>query len=209
MSPLLRDGDLSHIGGIAIGASVGGVEALSLLLPALPQDLAAPVFIVLHQPRDRPSLLVDIFKQKCDLPVREAEDKEEVECGTIYFAPPDYHLLVDEGPRLALSADDLVHYSRPSIDVLFESAADIYENRLLGILLTGANEDGAAGMEAIHRAGGTTVVQEPETALAASMPASALARTPVDHVLTLDGIAALLHSLGRASGREALSPGRR
>jgi two-component system, chemotaxis family, protein-glutamate methylesterase/glutaminase len=204
------DRDLGRIRGIAIGASAGGVEALSVLLPALPTDLAAPVFVVLHQPRDRPSLLVDIFKLRCDLPVREAEDKEAVEAGTIYFAPPDYHLLVDEGPRLALSADGLVHYSRPSIDVLFESAADVYEDRLLGILLTGANEDGASGMEAIHRAGGTTVVQEPETAIAASMPLSALARTPVDRVLSLDGIAALLRSLGRrADGSEAISSGRR
>jgi two-component system, chemotaxis family, protein-glutamate methylesterase/glutaminase len=204
------DRDLGRIRGIAIGASAGGVEALSVLLPALPTDLAAPVFVVLHQPRDRPSLLVDIFKLRCDLPVREAEDKEAVEAGTIYFAPPDYHLLVDEGPRLALSADDLVHYSRPSIDVLFESAADVYEDRLLGILLTGANEDGASGMEAIHRAGGTTVVQEPETAIAASMPLSALARTPVDRVLSLDGIAALLRSLGRrADGSETIPSGRR
>jgi two-component system chemotaxis response regulator CheB len=201
--------DLGRIAGIAIGASAGGVEALSLLLPALPTELAAPVFIVLHQPRHRPSLLVDIFKLRCDLPVREAEDKEAVEPGTIYFAPPDYHLLIDEGPRLALSADELVHYSRPSIDVLFESAADIYEDRLLGILLTGANEDGASGMAAIHRAGGTTVVQKPETAIAASMPASALARTPVDRVLTLDGIAALLRSLKHAIGSESLRSGRR
>jgi two-component system, chemotaxis family, protein-glutamate methylesterase/glutaminase len=203
------DRNLGRIGAIAIGASAGGVEALSVLLPALPTGLAAAVFVVLHQPRDRPSLLVDIFKLKCDLPVREAEDKDAVEPGTIYFAPPDYHLLVDEGPRLALSADDLVHYSRPSIDVLFESAADVYEDRLLGILLTGANEDGASGMEAIHRAGGTTVVQEPETALAASMPLSALARTPVDRVLSLDDIAALLRSLGRADGSETIPPGRR
>ncbi len=203
------DRDLGRIRGIAIGASAGGVEALSELLPALPSELAAAVFVVLHQPRDRPSLLVDIFKPRCDLSVREAEDKEAVEHGTIYFAPPDYHLLVDEGPRLALSADDLVHYSRPSIDVLFESAADVYGDRLLGILLTGANEDGASGMAAIHRAGGTTVVQEPETALAASMPASALKRTPVDDILSLDGIAALLRSMGRASGAETIHSVRR
>jgi two-component system, chemotaxis family, protein-glutamate methylesterase/glutaminase len=203
------DRDLDRIEGIAIGASVGGVEALSLLLPALPSDLAAPVFIVLHQPRDRPSLLVDIFRLKCDLSVREAEDKEAVEPGTIYFAPPDYHLLVDEGPCIALSADDLVNYSRPSIDVLFESAADVYEDRLLGILLTGANEDGASGMEAVHRAGGLTVVQEPETALAASMPASALRRTPIDRVLSLDGIAALLRSLRPSAPEPLHTAGRR
>ena len=128
-----------------VGASAGGVEALFAILPALPAGLRGAVFVVLHLPRDGQSLLAEIFGPKCALPVREAEDKEPVEPGTIYFAPPDYHLLVDAGPRLSLSADEPVHYSRPSIDVLFESAADAYGERLLGILLTGANHDGAAG----------------------------------------------------------------
>ena len=114
-----------RVDGIVIGTSAGGVEALSILLPALPEGLRAAVFIVLHLPRERPSLLVDIFQPKCAVPVREAQDKEPVDRGTVYFAPPDYHLLVDDGPQLALSADELVHYSRPSIDVLFESAADV------------------------------------------------------------------------------------
>jgi len=118
-----------------------------------------------------------------------------VERGTVYFAPPDYHLLVDEGPQLALSADELVHYSRPSIDVLFESAADVYADRLLGIILTGASEDGASGLEAVHRAGGWTVVQQPGTAHASLMVESALKRSPVDLVLALGEIAALLHTL--------------
>jgi two-component system chemotaxis response regulator CheB len=180
---------------IVIGASAGGIDALSVLLPALPGDIRTPVFVVLHLPRDQPSLLVEIFQPKCALPIREAEDKEPVEAGTVYFAPPDYHLLVDTGPQLALSADEPVHYSRPSIDVLFESAADCYGARLLGIVLTGANEDGAAGAAAVRRAGGVTLVQQPESAQVPLMPASALKLAAPTHVLTLAAMAKLLPTL--------------
>jgi two-component system chemotaxis response regulator CheB len=187
-----------RIDAIVIGASAGGVEALSVLLPALPAGLRASLFIVLHLPRERPSLLAEIFASKCALQVREAEDKMRVEPGTVYFAPPDYHLLLDEGPQLALSIDELVHFSRPSIDVLFESAADIYAERLMGIILTGANEDGAAGLAAIHRTGGVTIVQEPDSAQAPLMALSALKRTPADFVLPLEEIAGLLGALASA-----------
>lgn len=184
-----------RIDAIVIGASAGGVEALSVLLPALPAGLRTPIFIVLHLPRERPSLLAEIFTRKCALKVTEAEDKMRIEPGTVYFAPPDYHLLLDEGPQLALSIDELVHFSRPSIDVLFESAADIYAERLMGVILTGANDDGTAGLAAIHRAGGVTIVQEPESALVPLMALSALKRTPADFVLPLAEIAALLQAL--------------
>lgn len=187
---------------IVIGTSAGGVEALSVLLPSLPAGLRAAVLIVLHLPRERPSLLVDIFAPKCALPVREAEDKEPVERGTIYFAPPDYHLLVDVGPRLALSADDPVNYSRPSIDVLFESAADVYEKRLLGIILTGASEDGALGLEAVRRAGGATIVQEPRSAQVGMMAESALKRGQADLVLSLEQLADLLRTLDQPPSRK-------
>jgi two-component system chemotaxis response regulator CheB len=184
-----------RIDAVVIGASAGGIEALSILLPALPERLRAAVLIVLHLPRERPSLLVELFQPKCAVPVQEAQDKEPIARGTVYFAPPDYHLLVDDGPQLALSADEPVHYSRPSIDVLFESAALWYRHRLLGIILTGANEDGAAGLAAVHQSGGTTVVQQPETAHASVMVESALKRSPVDLVLTLEEIAGLLRTL--------------
>jgi two-component system, chemotaxis family, protein-glutamate methylesterase/glutaminase len=183
------------LGAIVIGASAGGVEALGVLLPALPARLAAPLFIVLHLPRERPSRLVDIFTQRCALPVREAQDKEPVLPGTVYFAPPDYHLLLEAGPQIALSADEPVHFSRPSIDVLFECAADLYRERLLALVLTGANRDGAAGLRAVYRAGGITVVQRPESAKACLMPAAAMQQGPVHFVLTLERIAALLASL--------------
>ncbi|MGY4828931.1 chemotaxis protein CheB [Sphaerotilaceae bacterium SBD11-9] len=186
---------------IVIGTSAGGVEALSVLLPALQPGLAAAVMVVLHLPRDRPSLLVEIFTPRCALPVHEAHDKEPAQAGHVYFAPADYHLLVDAGPSLALSVDEPVHFSRPSIDVLFESAADIFRERLLGIVLTGANQDGAQGLACIHRLGGSTVVQEPEGAYASLMPASALRRGPVDHVLPLEGIADLLRTLNQGDAQ--------
>jgi two-component system, chemotaxis family, protein-glutamate methylesterase/glutaminase len=187
--------DSADIRAVAIGASAGGVQALSELLPALSRESQAAVFVVLHLPRDRPSLLVDVFSQKCALLVREAEDKEPVTPGTVYFAPPNYHLLVDAGPQLALSADDLVNHSRPSIDVLFDSAAQVYREHLLGIILSGANEDGAEGLAAVHDAGGLTVVQEPQTAQSSAMILSALERRPADLVLDLAGIAELLQRL--------------
>ena len=183
------------IGAIAIGASAGGIQALSVLLPALPAKAAVAVFIVLHLPRDRPSLLAEVFSRKCLLDVHEAQDKEPVIAGTVYFAPANYHLLLDHGPQLALSVDDLVHHSRPSIDVLFESAAEVYGNRLLGIILSGANEDGAQGLAAVHDAGGLTVVQTPETAQSPQMVLSALNLRRPDHVLPLEEIAALLGAL--------------
>jgi two-component system chemotaxis response regulator CheB len=186
---------LEDIEAVVIGASAGGIQALSVLLPALPANFPVPVFIVLHLPRDRPSVLADIFGRKCALPVREAEDKESVTAGTVYFAPNNYHLLVDPGPQIALSADDPVHHSRPSVDVLFESAAELYQERLLGIILSGANEDGAAGLAAIHDAGGFTVVQNPDTTVASAMALSALKLRAADWVLPLEEIANLLRTL--------------
>jgi two-component system, chemotaxis family, protein-glutamate methylesterase/glutaminase len=187
----LRD----RIEGVVVGASAGGVEALSELLPALPRGFRPSLFIVLHLPRERPSLLVEIFEKRCAIPVREAEDKEPAEPGTVYFAPPDYHLLLEKNRQIALSTDEPVHFSRPSVDVLFESAADVYGTRLLGIILTGGNEDGAAGLQAIHAAGGVTVVQKPDSAKVPLMIVSALQRGPADFVLSLPQIAELLSGL--------------
>lgn len=184
-----------RVDGIVIGASAGGVEALTVLLPALPKNVPVSVFVVLHLPRERPSLLVDIFRPKCAMSVQEAQDKEPVATSAIYFAPPDYHLLIDKGPQLSLSADELVNFSRPAIDVLFESAADVYRRRLLGIVLSGGNDDGAAGLQAIARRGGVTVVQQPETAQVSAMPLAAIRRGGIDHVLPLEKIAELFHSL--------------
>jgi two-component system, chemotaxis family, protein-glutamate methylesterase/glutaminase len=190
-APATRD-----IDAVAIGASAGGVEVLSVLLSALPADCRASFFIVVHIPRERPSLLANVFGARCVLPVREAEDKEPVQPGTVYFAPPDYHLLVDRGPVLALSSDEPVHFSRPSIDVLFDSAADIYGERLLGLILTGANQDGAEGLAAVGRAGGRTVVQEPAGAAVSFLPEAALQAGPVDFVLSLTQLQELFATWG-------------
>jgi len=184
-----------RVGAVVIGTSAGGVEALSVILPALPATFRPPVFVVLHLPRERPSLLAEIFQPRCALPVREADDKEPIEAGTVYFAPPDYHLLIEKDGTVALSNDDLVNFSRPSIDVLFESAAEAYGARLLGVILTGANRDGADGLAAVRGAGGIAVVQDPAEAQAAMMTEAALARTAVDYVLPLKEIAALLQTI--------------
>jgi len=182
---------------IAIGASAGGIDALSQLLPALPTDARLAVFVVVHLPPAQPSLLTEIFQLRCALWVQEAEDKQMVEPGTLYFAPPDYHLLLDAGPQLALSADPPVHFSRPSIDALFESAADVYGKALLGIVLTGASEDGASGLLAIHQAGGSTWVQRPSDAATPAMPLYAIQRCPAARVLSLEEMGMLFQDVAR------------
>ena len=177
---------------VAIGASAGGVQALRELLPALPVTFPAAVLVVLHVPPDRPSLLASIFAQLCRLPVREAEDKEPLAPGTIWFAPPDYHLMVDRGGWLALSVDPPVGWSRPAVDVLFESAADALGADLTAVVLTGGSDDGAAGLAAVARAGGRAIVQDPAGAEAPTMPRAALAAVPAAEVHDLRGIADLL-----------------
>lgn len=186
--------ELERVEAIAIGASAGGVEALSAVLPALQPSCGVPVFVVVHLPRERPSLLAQLFTSKCSLKVTEAFDKEPIGPGVIYFAPPDYHLLVD-GEHVALSVDDLVHYCRPSVDVLFQSAADRYGAGLLALVLSGANEDGAAGAKCVAAAGGQTLVQRPDCCVAPQMPAAALAAAPGSLALDLKQLAATLGAL--------------
>ena len=174
---------------IVIGASAGGVEALSFLLPALPQGLRAPVLVVLHMAPGRASLLSGIFRERLKLPVLEAEDKLPLEPGTVYFAAADYHLLVEADRSCALSQDAPVWFSRPAIDVLFESAAVVYRRGLLGILLSGASSDGAQGLKAILAAGGHSWVQAPETAYASAMPSNAVNLGAAAEVMALEQMA--------------------
>jgi two-component system chemotaxis response regulator CheB len=180
---------------VAIGASAGAVEALGVVLCGLVPSFGVPVVIVVHIPATTPSLLPSLFSDKCRIRALEAEDKQPLAPGLAYFAPPDYHLLVESAGVLSLSLDGPVNYSRPSIDVLFESAAAAFGESVLGVLLTGANGDGARGLHAIHLAGGYTVVQDPETALARAMPEAALKLFAPDRVLDLEGIAQLLSQL--------------
>ena len=181
---------------VVIGASAGALEVLSNLLPALPSDYRLPILIVVHLPPDKTSLFAELMRARCAIRVREAEDKEPIEPGVVYFAPPDYHLLVEEDKRLSLSDDEPVLFSRPSIDVLFESAADAYAGGLIGVVLTGANSDGANGLKAVVEAGGVAVIQSPGSAYAVAMPEAAIAACPAARVLPVNEIAAYLREVG-------------
>jgi two-component system, chemotaxis family, protein-glutamate methylesterase/glutaminase len=180
--------DRNRRGAVVIGASAGAFDALSIVLPALPATFPFPVMAVVHMPPDRDSALAELLGSRCRLPIREAEDKETVVSGTVYLAPPDYHLLVESDGSLSLSGEEPVRFSRPSIDVLFETAADAYGPNLIGVVLTGANNDGAKGLRAILDAGGVGLVQCPELAHAAAMPAAAIALCPTARVMTLPEI---------------------
>jgi two-component system, chemotaxis family, protein-glutamate methylesterase/glutaminase len=186
---------LPTIQAVAIGASAGGVEALGVLLQQLPEGFLPSVLVVLHLPPDRPSLLPELLQARCRLPVCEALDKEQMRPGRVYLAPPDYHLLVEKEGTLALSHDAPVAFSRPSIDVLFESAAEALGPALLGVVLTGANADGAEGLKAIREAGGRAWVQSPADAQADAMPTAALERAGADLVLPLADLAERLTHL--------------
>ena len=181
---------------IVIGASAGAIQALSLILPALPVDYPIPVLIVVHIPADRSDLLAPLFQARCRVVVKEAEDKEPILPSFVYFGPSDYHLLVEPGRTVSLSADEPVLYSRPSIDVLFESAADAYGPDLVGVILTGANEDGAAGLRAVAAVGGVALAEDPATAFAPAMPRAALELCKQAQAMSLDEIAAYLVGLG-------------
>ena len=183
---------------VVIGASAGAVQALLTILPQLPASYALPVLVVVHVPPDRSNVLVPLFQTKCQVRVKEAEDKEPVLAGVVYFAPSDYHLLVEADGAVALSSDEIVNYSRPSIDVLFESAADAYGETLVGVILTGANHDGAAGLKAVADAGGVAVVEDPDGAYAPMMPTAALDECVSARTMRLGAIASYLLSLGTA-----------
>jgi two-component system chemotaxis response regulator CheB len=183
---------------VAIGVSTGGLRALEALLCPLPADFPLPLLIVQHVDRDAGAGLAQLLDQRCALRVKEADDQDAIVPGTAYVAPANYHLLVENRERLTLSVDPHVSFARPSIDVLFESAADVFGPHLIGVVLTGANFDGAAGLKRVKDRGGLAIVQEPEDAEAAQMPRAALAATEVDHVVPLGSMATLLVPLAAA-----------
>jgi two-component system chemotaxis response regulator CheB len=188
---------LPRVEAIVVGASAGGVEALLSVLGPLRSGFVLPIIVVLHLPEERRSQLAEVFARRLDMPVHEAIDKQDIAAGTVYFATPGYHLSVEQDCSLSLSLEDRVHYSRPSIDYLFESAADAYGSKLAAVLLTGANHDGARGLAQVKRRGGLTIVQDPREAQVATMPQAALNIQQPDHVLTLNGIGRLLVELER------------
>jgi len=186
---------LPTVEAIVIGASAGGVEALLNILSPLRPGFVLPIIVVLHLPEERRSHLAEVFSRRVSLPVVEAYDKTPVETGTLYFAGPGYHLSVEQDRSFSLSLEDRVHHSRPSIDYLFESAADVYGPALAAVLLTGANRDGASGLAQVKVRGGLTVVQDPEEAQVATMPRAALALHQPDHILPIHGIGRLIVEL--------------
>jgi two-component system chemotaxis response regulator CheB len=199
--------DLDRFKAVAIGASAGGIDALEKILPRFPKTYPLPIMIVLHIPGDQPSLLAEIFASKTELRVKDADEKETLRPGTVYFASPGYHLLVERDLTFSLSQEDPVQYARPSIDVLFESAADAFGPHLVGVLLTGANQDGAIGLNRIQKLGGLALIQDPATAQARAMPEAAckLLAASAEQILSLDEIASLLLRLKAAPKGEAIT----
>lgn len=177
---------------VVIGTSAGGIEALGYLLPNIPKDCTKAFLVVQHITPSSDSSFIRLLKNQCSVLVREACNTEEISPGTIYFAPPDYHLLVEKDFTLSVIVDEKVNYSRPSIDVLFETAAEAYGRLLTGILLTGVNKDGSAGLKRISELGGGTIVQSPDDAAFPEMPASAIRLFKPGRILSLEQIAEFL-----------------
>ena len=180
---------------IVIGVSAGGMQALATMIPALPATFAYPIVVVQHVSEDSDGYLSIYLNNLSALRVEEAEDKKDIVSGVVYIAPAGYHLMIEENRTFSLSVDAPVHYARPSIDVLFETAADVYRSRLIGVILTGANADGSQGLRRIKAYGGLTIVQDPATAESSCMPQMAINTVSVDHILPLNGIASFLAHL--------------
>ncbi|MGR3319369.1 MAG: chemotaxis protein CheB [Candidatus Anammoxibacter sp.] len=180
---------------VVIGVSAGGVDALSTILPSIPLHCSYAVIIVQHMHPDSGGYLSIILDKQCPLKVKEADEKEIIKPGIVYIAPPNYHLLIENDMTFSFSIEGPVNFSRPSIDVLFECAAEAYSKSLVGIVLTGANKDGSCGLKKIKEMGGIAVVQDPLTAEAESMPKAAIKATQVDYILPLDQIGPFLKNL--------------
>ncbi|PCI24526.1 MAG: chemotaxis protein CheB [SAR324 cluster bacterium] len=177
---------------IVIGVSAGGMEALSVIFPGLPKEFPLSITVVQHRQADSDDFLIQYLNNLSPMLVKEAEEKESLSSGVVYIAPPGYHLLIEEDHSFTLSVDPPVNYARPSIDVLFESAADAFMEKLVGIVLTGASADGSLGLKKIKELGGLTLVQAPETAEHPFMPRAAVQATQIDHILQLNQISPFL-----------------
>jgi two-component system chemotaxis response regulator CheB len=189
--------DLGPYEAVVLGVSSGGMEALSTLLPRLPEHFPLPIIVVQHLHPHSDDFLPRYLDEKCRLAVKQAEEKEPVIPGTVYIAPSNYHLLIEQDRTFSLSTAERINYARPSVDVLFETAADAYGAGLIGVILTGANNDGGHGLQCIKACGGLAIVQDPATAEADAMPRAAIAAAQVDYVLSLHEIGDLLIMLGR------------
>ena len=182
---------------IVMGVSSGGLTALKNLLPLLPKDFSIPIMIVQHLGVYSESYWIKMLDSISNLHVKEADEKETLQKGCVYIAPPNYHLLVESDNTLSLSTEQKVNFARPSIDVLFDSAAEVYRDKLIGIILTGSNNDGTAGMKKIKENSGLTIVQDPKTAESPFMPLSVINTIKPDYILSLKKTAALLIDLNK------------
>jgi len=180
---------------IVIGISFGGVKALEALLGALPKDFPLPVLIVQHISPESGNGMAKLLDAVCNIHVKEADEQELPISGTVYLAPPNYHLMVEPDGKLGLSTDPPVNYARPSIDVLFETAAEAFGNGLIGVILTGFGADGSRGLKRIKEMGGVTVVQDPNDAAARPMPENAILAVKPDYIVTLSALPRLFSSL--------------
>ena len=185
---------------VAIGTSWGGLAALTKLLGDLPMDFGIPVVVVQHRSKDSERLLVQLLQDATDMKVGEIEDKDPLTPGTVHVAPANYHVLIEQG-YASLTVEEPVRYSRPSIDVMFSSAADTYGTAAIGVVLTGANEDGARGLAHIVKRGGLALVQDPKTAEIPIMPQAAIRIVPSAEVLSLETLAPRLIALSRAGAK--------
>lgn len=177
---------------VVVGASAGGIDAMMAIFSALPANYRLPIVALLHIPESHDSHLAEVFQHRLAMAVRDAVDKQEIVPGTLYFASAGYHLSIEQDRTFSYSCEPPVHFSRPSIDILMESAADTYGQHLLGIILTGANYDGAAGMQRIKQQGGVTIVQDPREAQVATMPSEAIRLQTPDFILPLADIRNML-----------------
>lgn len=175
------------------------MNALKTILPVLPAGFNMPIMIVLHISAASDGYWIEMLNDLCKIRVKEADEKEKIQKGYAYIAPSNYHLLIERDETFTLSTDKKVNFARPSVDVLFESAAYVYKEQLIGIVLSGANSDGAVGAQRIKKYGGLVIVQDPATAEAASMPASAIKKLTVDHIAPLEKIAEILMELNKQS----------
>ena len=190
---------------IVIGVSSGGMNALKFIFSALPAGFTSPIIIVQHVSAHSDNEWIRLLNQKSNLTIKEADEKEKIERGKVYIAPANYHLLIERDKTFSLTIDERVNFARPSIDVLFESAAEAYKNKLIGVILTGANNDGAKGIKRIKEYGGLAIIQDPETAESSTMPASAIAaclygRQAIepDYILSLEKIVQLLIKIDKS-----------
>jgi len=177
---------------VVMGVSSGGMQAMKVLFSQLPKHFPAPIIVVQHIGAHSDSTWISILNNNCKLTIKEADEKEVIKKGFVYIAPPNYHLLVEKDKTFSLSVDEKVNFARPAIDVLFETAAEAYNDKLIGVILTGSNHDGTQGMKKIKEYGGLTIAEDPATATSPFMPASAINAMQPEHIVSLENIVDLL-----------------